>query len=174
MGHIPTYSNPFSLAVLPSRAGLAWSPLLDRLLRHAEGYVWPILSPGPAQDHNILLIPLKCIYLHSRLLPTDKKKYQSARIQIAVAGIKTLSSLQRIKIGQRFLFVRQFCRAFFERNPFFFICFFFLCAVIFFASAFAQCIYGTAGQTQCAKLYKRDQRSHLGKTTDALIIGDTF
>ena len=43
---------------------------------------------------------------------------------------------------------------------FFFISFFF-CAVIFFASAFAQCIYGTAGQTQCAKSYKRDQRSHL-------------
>ena len=42
-------------------------------------------------------------------------------------------------------------------------------AVIFFASAFAQCIYGTAGQTQC-----RSQRSHLGKTTDALIIGDNF
>ena len=42
--------------------------------------------------------------------------------------------------------------AFFERNPiFFFFCFFF-CAVIFFASAFAQCIYGTAGQTQCAKI----------------------
>ena len=44
----------------------------------------------------------------------------------------------------------------------------------FFASAFAQCIYGTAGQTQCAKSYKRDQRSHLGKTIDALIIGDNF
>ena len=55
----------------------------------------------------------------------------------------------------------------------FFISFFF-CAVIFFASAFAQCIYGTAGQTQCAKSYKRDQRSHLGKTIDALIIGDNF
>ena len=54
MGHIPTYSDPFSLAVLPSRAGLAWSPLLDRLLRHAEGYVWPILSPGPAQDLCVL------------------------------------------------------------------------------------------------------------------------
>ena len=45
----------------------------------------------------------------------------------------------------------------------------FFCAVIFFASAFAQCIYGTA-----AKSYKRDQRSHLGKTIDALIIGDNF
>ena len=50
------------------------------------------------------------------------------------------------------------------------VCFFF-CAVIFFASAFAQCIYGTAGQTQCAKFCKR---SHLGKTIDALIIGDNF
>ena len=35
-------------------------------------------------------------------------------------------------------------------------------------------IYGTAGQTQCAKSYKRDQRSHLGKTIDALIIGDNL
>ena len=50
----------------------------------------------------------------------------------------------------------------------------FFCAVIFFASAFAQCIYGTAGKIQCAKSYKRDQRSHLGKTIDALIIGDNF
>ena len=67
---------------------------------------------------------MKCIYLHRgyfRLI----KKYQSPRVQIAVAGIKTLNSLQIIKIGQRFLLVRQFCRAFFERNPFFFICFFF-------------------------------------------------
>ena len=52
MGHIPTYSDPFSLAVLPSRAGLAWSPLLDRLLRHAEGYVWPI-SPYRRTDHDL-------------------------------------------------------------------------------------------------------------------------
>ena len=44
----------------------------------------------------------------------------------------------------------------------------------FFASAFARCIYGTAGQTQCAKSYKRDERSHLGKTIDALIFGDNF
>ena len=74
------------------------------------------------------LIPLKCIYLHRgyfRLI----KKYQSARVQIAVAGIKTLNSLQIIKIGQRFLLVRQFCCTFFERNPIFFLfasfCFFF-------------------------------------------------
>ena len=111
---------------------------------------------------------MKGIYLHRgyfRLI----KKYQSARVQIAVAGIKSLSSLQIIKIGQRFLLVRQFCRAFFERNHIFFYLLLFL-----FASAFAQCIYGTAGQTQCAKSYKRDQRSHLGKTIDALIIGDNF
>ena len=81
-----------------------------------------------------------------------------------------MNSLQIIKIGQRFLLVRQFCRAFFERNPFFsFLFCFFFCAVIFFASALAQCIYRTA-----AKSYKRDQRSHLGKTIDALIIGDNF
>ena len=111
--------------------------------------------------------------LAKRLLRTDKK-YLSARVQIAVAGIKTLNSLQIFKIGQRFLLVRQFCRAFFERNPIFFFISIFFCAVIFFASAFAQCIYGTAGQTQCAKSYKPDQRSHLGKTTDALIIGNNF
>ena len=86
-----------------------------------------------------------------------------------VAGIKTLNSLQIIKIRQRFSLVRQFCRAFFERNPIFFLFASFFCAVIFFASAFAQCLYGTA-----AKSYKRDQLSHLGKTTDALIIGDNF
>ena len=117
---------------------------------------------------------MKCIYLHRGYFGLIKK-YQSARVQIAVAGIKTLNSLQIIKIGQRFLLVRQFCRAFFERNPIFFFLFpSFFCAVIFFASAFAQCICGTAGQTQCAKSYKRDQRSHLGKTIDALIIGDNF
>ena len=51
----------------------------------------------------------------------------------------------------------------------FFINLLLFCAVIFFPSAFAQCIYGTA-----AKSYKRDQHSHLGKTIDALIIGDNF
>ena len=119
---------------------------------------------------------MKCIYLHRGYFRLIKKKYQSARVQIAVAGIKTLNSLQIIKIGQRFLLVRQFCRAFFERNPIFFVynLLLFFCAIIFFASAFARCIYGTAGQTQCAKSYKRDQRSHLGKTIDALIIGDNF
>ena len=66
--------------------------------------------------------------LAQKLLPTDKKKYESARVQIAVAGIKTLNSLQIIKTGQRCLLVRQFCRAFFERNPIFFS----------FASFFAQ------------------------------------
>ena len=74
------------------------------------------------------LIPLKCIYLHRGYFGLIKK-YQSARVQIAVAGIKTLNSLQIIKIGQRFLLVRQFCRAFFERNPIFFFFFaqFFSC-----------------------------------------------
>ena len=52
---------------------------------------------------------------------------------------------------------------------FFFYLLLFFSAVIFFASAFAQRIYGTL-----AKLYKRDQRSHLGKIIDALIIGDNF
>ena len=116
---------------------------------------------------------MKCIYLHRSYFGLIKK-YQSARVQIAVAGIKTLNRLQIIKIGQRFLLVRQFCRASLKEILFFFISFFFFCAVIFYASAFAQCIYGTAGQTQCVKSYKRDQRSHLGKTIDALIIGDNF
>ena len=57
---------------------------------------------------------------------------------------------------------------------FFLFASFVFCADIFFALAFAQCIYGTAGPTQCAKSHKRDQGSHLGKTIDALIIGDNF
>ena len=111
---------------------------------------------------------MKCIYLHRgyfRLI----KKYQSARIQIAVAGIKTLNSLQIIKIGERYNFVVLSLK-----EILFFLFASFFCAVIFFALAFAQCIYGAAGQTQCAKSHKRDQRSHLGKTIDALIIGDNF
>ena len=91
--------------------------------------------------------------LAKRLLRTDKK-YQCARVQIALAKIKTLNSLQIIKLGQRFFCLSDFCLAFFERNLFFFFfflfIFFFFGAVIFFALAFAQCIYGTAGQTQCA------------------------
>ena len=80
-----------------------------------------------------------------------------------------------MKIGERFLLVRQLCLAFFDRNPYLFFLFVsFFCAVIFFASAFARCIYGTAGLTQCAKSEKGDQCSHLGKTIDALIIGDNF
>ena len=51
------------------------------------------------------------------------QKYQSARVQIAVAEIKTLNSLQIIKIGERFLLVRQLCLAFLERNPYFFLFF---------------------------------------------------
>ena len=113
------------------------------------------------------LIPLKCIYLHRGYLRLIKK-YQSARVQIAVAGIKTLNSLQIIKIGQRYLLVRQFCHAFFERNPMFFlICFFFAQSLSL--RRLLHSVYGTT-----AKSYKRDQRSHLGKTIDALIIGDKF
>ena len=71
------------------------------------------------------LIPLKCIYLHRGNFGLIKK-YQSARVQIAVAEIKTLNSLQIMKIGERFLLVRQLCLAFFERNPYFFYLFLFL------------------------------------------------
>ena len=49
------------------------------------------------------------------------------------------------------------------------------CLVFFFVSAFVQCIYSAAGQTQCAKSFKKhDQFSLLGKTIDSLIIGDNF
>ena len=115
------------------------------------------------------LIPLKCIYLHRGYFGLIKK-YQSARVQIAVAGIKTLNSLQIIKIGQRLLLVRQFCRAFFERNPIcFLICFF------FFAQSFSlRRLLHSVYTVPLAKSNKRDQRSHLGKTIDALIIGDNF
>ena len=52
------------LVVIPSGAGLAWSPLLDRLLRHAEEYVWPILPPEPAQDAStVLLIKANTVFL---------------------------------------------------------------------------------------------------------------
>ena len=54
-----------------------------------------------------------------------QKKYHSARVQIAVAEIKILNSLQIMKIGERFLLVRQLCLAFFERNPYFFYLFLF-------------------------------------------------
>ena len=60
-----------------------------------------------------------CIYLHRGYFGLIKK-YQSARVQIAVAEIKTLNSLQIMKIGERFLLVRQLCLSFFERNPYFF------------------------------------------------------
>ena len=86
-----------------------------------------------------------------------------------------MNSLQITKKGERFLFVRQLCLAFSERNPYFFYLFLFFCAVIFFASAFAPCIYGTAGARHNVRsLKKGDQCSHLGKTIDALIIGDNF
>ena len=50
----------------------------------------------------------------------------------------------------------------------------FLVYLFFIAQSSSLCrllhsVYGTAGQTQ-----KHDQCSHLGKTIDALIIGDSF
>ena len=74
---------------------------------------------------------MKCIYLHRGYFGLIKK-YQSARVQIAVAEIKTLNSLQIMKIGERFLLVRQLCLAFFERNPYFF-----LFVSFFFAQSFS-------------------------------------
>ena len=74
---------------------------------------------------------MKFIYLHRGYFGLIKK-YQSARVQIAVAEIKTLKSLQIMKIGERFLLVRQLCLAFFERNPYFFFYLF-----LFFAQSFS-------------------------------------
>ena len=85
------------------------------------------------------LIPLKCIYLHRGYFGLIKNTKVGEY------------SLQIIKIGERFLLVKQLCLAFFERNPYFFYLFLFFCAFIFFASAFARCIYGTACQRKCAK-----------------------
>ena len=111
---------------------------------------------------------MKCIYLHRGYFGLIKK-YQGAREQIAVAGIKTLNSLQIFKIGQRFLLVRQFCRAFFDRNPIFFL------FPSYFALSFSwRRLLHSVYTVPLAKSYKRDQRSHLGKTIDALIIGDNF
>ena len=111
---------------------------------------------------------MKCIYLHRGYFGLIKK-YQSARVQIAVAGIKTLNSLQIIKIGQRFLLVRQFCLAFFERNPSFSFLFPSLFAQSFSLRRLLHSVY-TVPLAKSAKSYKHDQRSHLGKTIDALII----
>ena len=46
---------------------------------------------------------------------------------------------------------------------------------LFLCAGFCTVIYGAAGQTQCAKSFKKhDQFSHLGKTIDALILVITF
>ena len=92
------------------------------------------------------LIPLKCIYLHS-----DKKIPKCASTD---RGCWNKNSEQSANNQDRTeIFACQTILSCFlwKKSYFFFICFFF-CAVIFFASAFAQCIYGTAGQTQCAKI----------------------
>ena len=114
---------------------------------------------------------MKCIYLHRGYI---KKKYQCARVQIAVAGIKTLNSLQIIKIGQRFLLARQFCHAFFERNPIFLNLLLFL-GSHFFLRPLLHGVY-------TVPLARHNVRSHtnvisvhtLERLIDALIIGDNF
>ena len=92
------------------------------------------------------------------------------RLQIAVAEIKTLNSLQIIKIGERFLLVRQLCLAFFERKPYFFYLFLF-----FFAQSFSlrRLLHGVY-TVPLARVLNVDQCSHLGETIDVLIIGDNF
>ena len=79
-----------------------------------------------------------------------------------------MNSLQIIKIGQRFLLVRQFCRAFFERNPFFFFLF-----ASFYAQSFSMRRLLHSVYTVPLRSHT-NERSHLGKTIDALIIGDNF
>ena len=90
-----------------------------------------------------------------------------------VAEIKTLNSLQIIKIGQRFLLVRQFCCAFFESNLyyFFFICFFFS-AQSFSLRRLLHSVYTVPLARHNVQMC--DHCSHLGKTIDALINGDNF
>ena len=80
------------------------------------------------------------MHILAKRLVTCRTYKKSARIQIALAEIKTLDSLHIIKLAQGFvLLVRLLCHAFFERISDFFIDFF-NCAVFFFASACTQCI----------------------------------
>ena len=94
--------------------------------------------------------------LAKRLLQTDKKKTTKVheyRLR-SLAEIKTPNSLQIIKLGQRFfLLVRHFVVLSLKEILFYLFIYFF-CTVISSESAFAQCIYGTAGPTQCAKSFK--------------------
>ena len=76
-----------------------------------------------------------------------------------------------MKIGERFLLVRKLCLAFFERNPYFFYLFLFFLRSHFLCIGFCT-VY--IRYRECAKSKNGDQCSHLGKTTDALIIGDNF
>ena len=81
-----------------------------------------------------------------------------------------------MNIGERCLLVRQLCLAFFERNPYFF----FLFVSFFFAQSFSlrRLLHGVytvpLARHNVRSLKKGDQCSHLGKTIDALIIGDNF
>ena len=55
------------------------------------------------------------------------------------------------------------------------ILFFFFYFLLFFALSFSlRRLLHSVYTVPLAKSYKRDQRSHLGKTIDALIIGDNF
>ena len=96
------------------------------------------------------------------------------RVQIAVSEIKILNSLQIMKIGERFLLVRELCLAFFERNPYFFFYLFLFLRSHFLCVGFCKVYIRYRCQTQCAKSQNGDQCSHLGKTIDALISGDNF
>ena len=105
------------------------------------------------------LIPLKCIYLHRGYFGLIKN-----------AKVREYS-LQIMKIGKRFLLVKQLCLAFFERNPYFFYLF------LFFAQSFSlrRLLHGVYTVPPARQNVRNgDQCSHFGKTIDALIIGDNF
>ena len=110
--------------------------------------------------------------LAKRLLRTDKKYTKVSEYRSRWLKIKTLNSLQIIKkLGQRFfLLVRHFCCVFFERNPFFF-----LFAQSYSLSQLLYSVYKVPLTDAMWEVFKKhNQRSHLGKTIDALIIGDSF
>ena len=112
---------------------------------------------------------MKCIYLHRgyiRLIKKIPKCASTDRGHWNKNSEQSANNRDRTEI----LLVRQFCCAFFERSPIFFF---------LFASFFAQSlslrrllhsVYTVPLRSHTN--YKRDQCSHLGKTIDALIIGD--
>ena len=79
-----------------------------------------------------------------------------------------------MKIGERFLLVSQLCLAFFERNPYFFFYLFLFLRSHFLCVGFCTVYIRYRWPDTMCEVLKGDQCSHLGKTIDALIIGDNF